>query len=325
MHDAPGDAHPSQPRSPADSPPDASVNSPSTRPTVVRYAYAKLNLALAVAPPSPELDGYHPIASWMARVTLADELTVTRLDDDRLSRYAILWHEEAPVRSPIDWSITKDLAVRAHLLLEHRAGRSLPVQLKLDKRIPVGGGLGGASADAAAMLLAVNELHDLDLTHDELVECAAQLGSDVAYCLLDEPAFVSGLGERVEPVPRATATVLLIFPDFGCHTGRVYSTFDESPPRSFREADVRTMAGRGAIIPDDLFNDLAEPAQRVAPRLARVLEAADDVADGLPVHLTGSGSTAFIICPDGASRAKMLADDIEAELADVRTAVVELL
>ena len=132
------------------------------RPSVTRAARAKRNLALSVGPPRAG-DGYHPIASWMARVDLADDLTLTRLDDGDLSRYAIVWHEEALRPTPIDWSITKDLAVRAHLLVQEHLGTEMPVQLKLENRIPVGGGLGGGSADAAAMLLALDELFGLDL------------------------------------------------------------------------------------------------------------------------------------------------------------------
>ena len=114
--------------------------SPDRR-TINSNAPAKINLALAVD--RARDDGMHPIVSWMTPIGLMDELAVTRLEDDRLSRYAVLWHEDAPVRSAIDWSITSDLAVRAHLALEAHAGRKLPVQMKLEKRIPVGGGLGG--------------------------------------------------------------------------------------------------------------------------------------------------------------------------------------
>ena len=298
---------------------DASVNSPATRPTLRRLARAKLNLALSVGPPDPSRNNYHPIASWMTRVDLADDLLVTRLDDDRLSRYAILWHADAPVRSPIDWSITRDLAVRAHLLVEAHEGRSLPVQLKLEKRIPVGGGLGGASADAAAMLLAVNELWDLDLSIETLTGLAMELGSDVAYCLGSAPALVGGLGERVEPMLPVRADLVLILPDFGCETARVYSAFDRLGPGPLRENDVRELASSSVVDPAALFNDLALPAERMAPRLGRIIEGARDVADGLPVHITGSGSTCFVVCPGGANQARMLASDIEAELGDVRT------
>jgi 4-diphosphocytidyl-2-C-methyl-D-erythritol kinase len=158
-------------------------------------APAKLNLALSVGPPNG--DGMHPICSWMVTVSLFDELLLTRLEDDRFSRYAILWHPEAKRRSDIDWPITKDLAVRAHLALESHLDRKLPVQLKLDKRIPVGGGLGGGSSNAAAMLRGLNTLFDLGLAADELAAIGATLGSDVPFLVHGGSAVVEGLGDRI--------------------------------------------------------------------------------------------------------------------------------
>lgn len=285
------------------------------RRSVSRQAPAKLNLALAVGPARAG-DGFHPIASWMHPIELADELLVTRLEDDRLSRYAIVWHESAPKKSPIDWSITKDLAVRAHHLVEARAGRSLPVQLKLDKRIPVGGGLGGGSSDAAAMLLAVRELFDLDLPRDEMVALAMQLGSDVAFFLEPGPAFVGGFGERIERtpalVPGEPRDVLLVIPPFGCATGPVYRAFDGVAAADnsatggragggpeFREGPARALACAGILRTDQLFNDLARPAEIVAPALEGVRARAARAIGGEPVHVTGSGSTLFCFPPGG--------------------------
>ncbi|HVZ93027.1 MAG TPA: hypothetical protein VG797_00810 [Phycisphaerales bacterium] len=269
------------------------------RAKVRRLAPAKINLALAVGPPRTG-DGLHPVCSWMHPIGLADELFVTRLEDDRLSRYAILWHDDAPKKSPIDWSITKDLAVRAHLLLEETVGRSLPVQLKLDKRIPVGGGLGGGSSDAAAMLLAIRDLFELDLPHERLVELALKLGSDVAFFLGEGPGIVEGVGERVERTPPISGHAVLIIPGFGCPTGPVYRAFDEltaSRSHAMRERDVRALAMQGHIAAGgaDLFNDLAPAAERIAPPLAELRARLREALNGTPVHVTGSGSTLFLL------------------------------
>ena len=142
-------------------------------------APAKLNLALSVG--FPNADGMHPICSWMVTVDLFDELELTRLENDRFSRYGIIWHAEAKRRSGINWPITTDLAVRAHLALEDRFRRRLPLQLKIEKRIPVGGGLGGGSSNAAAMLLAVNRLFELGLSVEELAGIGEGLGADVPF------------------------------------------------------------------------------------------------------------------------------------------------
>lgn len=317
--------------------PAAAANGPRF---VRRLAHAKINLALAVAPPiddDSEFDGMHPIASWMAPISLADELFVTRLEDDRLSRYAILWHEDAPQKcAAIDWSILDDLAVRAHLLLEREVGRSLPVQLKLDKRIPVGGGLGGGSSDAAAMMLAVRELFDLDLTDDDLRTLARELGSDVSFFLQTRPdrssigpgpAIIEGLGEiqtPVRPVHPTHAHLVLVFPEFGCATGSVYRAFDDSvtnidgsSEHTFRDVEVHKLASSGRLHSADLFNDLSMPAQHVQPRLASVMANIEQAIGTMP-HVTGSGSTLFLPCPGGEVEAQLLAQQLDSHLVGCR-------
>lgn len=288
---------------------------PSLNPDRVhRTAPAKVNLALAVGPPR-EGDGLHPICSWFAPIDLADELLVTRLEEDRLSRYAILWRHDAPRQSPIDWSITKDLAVRAHLLLEQEAGRTLPVQLKLTKRIPVGGGLGGGSSDAAAMLLAVRDLFELAITDDRLHELALTLGSDVPFFLRQSAAIVEGVGERIEttPAPMCGAALTLVFPDFGCPTGAVYRAYDESPG-AMREREVQDMARAGRVVGAELFNDLALPAEKVAPQLAELRNEIVRHA-GRPAHVTGSGSTMFVVCEEGREQAAELAERLSSAIS----------
>jgi len=272
-------------------------------------APAKINLALAVAPanPSPPKgDGLHPIASWMTAINLCDELTVTKLDADRPSRYAIVWHADAPKQTPIDWSITKDLAVRAHQLLEATVGRPLPVQLKLEKRIPVGAGLAGGSSDAATTLQAVNDLYQLGLARGRLQRMAAKLGSDVAFFLPHEgestprPALVQGVGDEIESTPAVTAagssgaTLALILPPFDCSTPAVYRAFDELAPQPFEAEAACSLARLGEVDDAALFNDLAAPAGMVEPRLA-TMRSAVEKATGRRVNVTGSGSGLFLV------------------------------
>ena len=268
----------------------------SARRVITTTCPAKLNLLLAVDPPRE--DGMHPIASWMVTVDLVDDLEVVRLEPDRLSRYAILWHDDARSRSDIDWPIASDLAVRAHLALEEHVGQSLPVQMKLQKRIPVGGGLGGGSSNAAAMLRAVNELHALELDDATLESIAATLGSDVPFLVRGGSAIVEGVGEtltRHDGVPSFYA--VLVFPEFACPTGAVYSAFDDDLPATSRCLEVRAVDASRIPAPEALFNDLAAPAMRVAPELAHQRDLAAAIAEG-PVHISGSGSTLFVPCSD---------------------------
>lgn len=276
-------------------------------------APAKLNLALAVGSPRP--DGMHPICSWMLTVDLFDELLVKRLEADRFSRYAILWHEQARRRTEIDWSVTQDLAVRAHLALEDHVHRRLPVQLKLDKRIPVGGGLGGGSSDAAAMLRAVNELYQLGLSLDELAAIGAQLGSDVPFFVHGGSAIVQGFGEQVqvqEHLPEVIAVVA--FPEMSCPTGRVYRLFDELTPASLRDDAVVKLASIAPASPrpDALFNDLTRAALRAAPGLDEQLASFSKLAER-PAHVSGSGSSLFVLCDDPLY-ADALAKAVESQL-----------
>ena len=282
--------------------------------TLTCQAPAKLNLALSVGP--PDEDGMHPICTWMVAIDLCDELTVTRLEPDRLSHYAIVWHEDAKRRSDIDWPIVRDLAVRAHLALEQHTNTRLPVQLKLQKRIPVAGGLGGGSSDAAAMLRAVNELYELGLSVVQLHELAAGLGSDVPFFVAGGSATVQGSGEEIELHGGAAQFhAVVVFPDAKCPTGHVYSALDELSPGPLRAQDVKALirlSSTSAVPPDAPFNDLAQPAIDVAPELEGHLAKLTELAQR-PAHVAGSGSSLFVLCDD-VLHAQFLADAIEQRL-----------
>jgi 4-diphosphocytidyl-2-C-methyl-D-erythritol kinase len=266
--------------------------------TIAEPAPAKLNLALSVGP--RDARGMHPVCSWMVTIDLCDELTVTRLEPDRASRYAVLWHREARRRRSIDWPIASDLAVRAHLELERRAGRRLPVQMKLEKRIPVGGGLGGGSSDAAAMLRAVNRLFELGLSDAELRAVGAGLGSDVPFFVSGGSGIVEGTGERVENLPGMPELHgVVVFPEEHCPTGQVYGLFDAIGLGALDRAAVRALASAdGSPRGESLFNDLADAAVRLVPALGKHLDGLAAVS-GRPAHVAGSGSSLFVVCDDG--------------------------
>ncbi len=283
-----------------------------------RRAYAKVNLALAVGPPIPAgrpNAGYHPIASWMHSIDLYDEVAVRRLGDDGASRFRVEWAADAPRRSPIDWPAEKDLAFLAHAALERAAGRTLPVELTVRKRIPAGGGLGGGSSDAAATLVLIDEVFGLGLGAARLREIGLTLGSDVGFFVDPphspaRPAFVGGLGDEVERVPAARGSLLLVIPPLGCETGAVYRAYDGAPAASFRVDEVRALARAAALDGLRFFNDLSAAAERVEPRLGELRRRAERVTGG-PVRMSGSGSTLFV--PDGAG----VETNLRRELADV--------
>ena len=141
-------------------------------PGVTRLARAKINLALGVGP--PDHTGMHPIATWMHALGpgLADTVTAEPAAETTLR---VAWAPDAPRPTPIDWPPQRDLAARAHRLLEDLAGRPLPARLEVAKRIPVGAGLGGGSSDAGAMLLALDEAFGLGLGPARLRDLAIRL------------------------------------------------------------------------------------------------------------------------------------------------------
>lgn len=311
------------------------------RPVLIR-AHAKVNLALAVGPPLPKEEGgaagYHPIASWMAAIELGDEIELEQMGGPR-SVYRVEWAADAPRATPIDWPIEKDLAARAHQLMEVQVGRVLPVHLVVRKRTPVGGGLGGGSADAAAVLRGVNELFELGLSGAALVALSAKLGSDIGFFIDDgraiggppRPALVSGLGQEVERVPavgegageaRGGPALVLLLPMFGCPTGPVYRAFDARGPGPLRAAAVRRLihdaVAAGSIDSAWLFNDLAAAAEAVATGLGPIRRHAASVL-GVPVHVTGSGSTLFALAPSAATALEWATD---LERAGVEAAAV---
>ena len=274
-------------------------------------APAKLNLALSVGPPGP--DRMHPIASWMVTTDLHDEIELTRREDPPASLYAIQWHEEAVRKPEIDWPISSDLAARAHQALEEHVGSKLPIRMRVSKRIPTGSGLGGGSADAAAVLRGTNQLFDLQLDLEELSRIGAQLGSDIPFLIRGGSGIVEGLGDEIdfhESVPELAA--VLIMPDEHCNTGQVYGWFDdlaedEESPTGLRPEAVRSLT-EGILDPAAPFNDLTEPALRAAPKLRKLLDGISAVAER-PVHVTGSGAGLFVVC-DEPIHAQALAEAI---------------
>ncbi|MBX3390917.1 MAG: hypothetical protein KF691_15820 [Phycisphaeraceae bacterium] len=309
--------------------------------TLVIPALAKLNLALAVAPPEqdalpdgkPNLRaGWHRISSIFTCITLADELALTPLPAGP-SRFSIRWAPDAPAPSPIDWPIEKDLAFRAHALLEAHIGRPLPVEVVLTKRIPVGGGMGGGSSNAAAMLLGLASLFEIDPT--ALPALGARLGSDVPFFLDLErppreaarPALVQGFGERIERRSAFSSSVVLICPRLPCPTPAVYRAFDrqlrEMHAFRFRETEIRSIFDSGQSLDSRaLFNDLAAPAFEVAPALRDLHARASQVHT--PVHVTGSGSTLFALADskDAPSLTESLRRQLSAESAVLTASLI---
>lgn len=253
----------------------------------------------------------------MSAVDVFDDVEIERLQDRVISHYAVEWAPDAARPTPIDWPVEEDLAVRAHQFVEKIAGRPLPVKMTVRKRVPVGGGLGGGSADAGAVLTGLAQIFDdMELPMDHIGEVATALGSDVGFFTqvagmkvpgLPQPAIVEGFGETIERLDRFERPLVLFVPEFGTSTGAVYKAFDARVNGGeMKSALVRELAGKGERVDTmDLFNDLAEPACRVEPRLGELRSHLTKTL-GVPVHVTGSGSSLFCLCEGRLDRMKLV-------------------
>ena len=218
-------------------------------------APAKVNLELRVGPRRP--DGFHDLATVFQAVSLHDEISVTRWDEWQVvpaGTYAAL----IPTNGD-------NLAVRAARLVAEQWDVDEKLSIRIDKDIPVAGGMAGGSADAAAALVACDQLWGLGLLRDELAELAATLGSDVPFPLTGGNAMGSGRGDQLAPVlARGTFHWVFAISDKGLSTPAVYAECDR----------LRDLTGSATSVP--------EP--QVSSELMAALRSGDPVALGAALH-----------------------------------------
>jgi 4-diphosphocytidyl-2-C-methyl-D-erythritol kinase len=261
---------------------------------------AKINLALKVG--APRLDGYHPLATVYQAVSLFDE--VTAVWDDP-GRFSVTVTGEGVGEVPADDS---NLAIRAARLLARSRGEGQPlgVALAIHKAIPVAGGLAGGSSNGAAALLACADLWALDVSLEEMLRLAAELGSDVPFALLGGTALGSGRGERVAPVlGRGSYHWVLGFGRIGLSTPAVYRTYDQlRPDAPVPEVPdalmVALRTGDPARLGRTLVNDLQDAALHLQPQLRHTLETGLEYG-ALGAIVSGSGPTCAFLAKSEAA------------------------
>lgn len=180
-------------------------------PRLTLPAPAKLNLFLHITGRRP--DGYHSLQSVFQFLDMGDDIQVTLRRDGRILRVS-----EVPGVSE-----TEDLTLRAAHLLQQHGGVDLGVELRVQKRLPMGGGLGGGSSDAATTLAALNRLWGLALPEDELARLGLSLGADVPVFIRGRAAWAEGVGERLTPVNLEEPCYLVIMPPCHVSTAEVFS------------------------------------------------------------------------------------------------------
>jgi len=261
-------------------------------------ALAKVNLGLEVV--GRRADGLHELVSIIVNVDLADEVVLEPGAGLRMTG------PYAPAE-PLDPA--SELASRALRLLEAEGRRTLSLGVTIDKRVPLGAGLGGGSADAAAVLRAAPAL-GVDASPARLAEMALQLGADVPFQLQGGAALVTGVGEQLEGLPVPEAWLALVFPGVSISTAAVFAELraEEWGDGRMTAAAARFLKdGGGAGALTRLPNSLLAPALRLHPELGEAIASLRRA--GWDPRMSGSGSTLYQVCFDRA----------EAEALAVRT------
>ena len=266
-------------------------------------AYAKVNFTLEVF--GKRTDGYHALRSVVMPISLSDTLDIEVTDDGGITS---------------DTGYDDDLCVKAARILRSSSliprPSSLGVVIRVVKRIPAGGGLGGGSADAAAVLRALNELWQVGLSREELAVIGAQVGSDVPALVMGCPVVMEGRGERVTPIEQSnnpnnrTIHLVLVNPGVHSSTADVYAAC-EARALEGENATARMVgalkAGEVEGIAAALMNDLQGPAVKLHPEIADALVSLR-TAGVVGAMMSGSGSSAFGIVRDADAAVRISSD-----------------
>ncbi|OHB55689.1 MAG: 4-(cytidine 5'-diphospho)-2-C-methyl-D-erythritol kinase [Planctomycetes bacterium GWF2_42_9] len=250
-------------------------------------APAKINLSLLIADKRP--DGYHNLETVMAKIALYDELFFEIAKTAKLELVCKgNWSPEGK----------NNLVYKAAELFYKTIGKEPDARITLTKNIPAGSGLGGASSDAATVILALNKLHKNLLTESQMYEICAQLGSDVSFFLNGPLAICTGRGEKVEKIAKKFDFSLILFlPSVNISTKRVYENYKvdmelfNSLSRQIREYVTNDKI---ELIPKMCANMLAKTCFVLDNSLALLQVKIQDFTK-LPVCLSGSGSALFVI------------------------------
>jgi 4-diphosphocytidyl-2-C-methyl-D-erythritol kinase len=234
-------------------------------------APAKLNLMLHIV--GRRQDGYHELQTVFQLIDLCDRLEITVRGDGAITR------PTGPAGVPED----QDLVVRAARALQQASGTGLGAEIAIRKRIPLGGGLGGGSSDAATTLLALNQMWKLGYTSEQIATFGAALGADVPIFVAGRSSWAEGIGEKLTPVSLgADSWYLIIFPGVAVPTAAVFQA-----PELTRNSPPTTMRG---FLETGGRNDCEAV---VRARFPAVGEALDWLGRHAPARLTGTGSCVF--------------------------------
>lgn len=239
-------------------------------------APAKLNLFLHVI--GQRSDGYHLLQSAFQLIDHADVLHFSVRNDTTIMRANEL------VGVPAE----TDLVVRAAKLLQQHTGSQLGAEITLEKKLPMGGGLGGGSSDAATTLIALNYLWKTELSRQELMKLGLQLGADVPFFLFGQNAFAEGVGERLFPLATPDCWYVVIEPGVSAPTQAIFSS-----KALTRNSPSITVTDFQRYPNGSWKNDLQDVAVKLFPEILAALNWLSQYGNA---KMTGSGSCVFCAC-----------------------------
>jgi 4-diphosphocytidyl-2-C-methyl-D-erythritol kinase len=266
-------------------------------------APGKINVSLAVG--AVMEDGYHEVATTYQAVSLYEDIRAFHADDFSVSFTGPFDLSEVPLDA-------SNLAIKAAQLLARKAKYRGGVRLEIEKNVPIAGGMGGGSADAAGTLVACDALWGTNLGKEALLSLAAELGADVPFALMGGTAIGTGRGDRLSPVLTSHEHFewILVTAGFGLSTPLVYGELDAHRERHV--ADIKPApqsptvdtsvlqalrAGDPVMLADALSNDLQAPALHLKPSLISVLELGEKNG-ALAGIVSGSGPTLAFLAQD---------------------------
>lgn len=249
-------------------------------------SYAKINLYLKIG--KKLSSGYHIIQSVMQRIELSDNISIEPIAEDKI----IVESTNKEIENE------KNLAYKVALLLKKKFNVRHGVRIFIEKNIPLEAGLGGGSSDATTALVNLNKLWGLRLKEKQLVELAAQIGTDVPFFIGENAALVEGIGDKIKRIKKSfSINVILINPGFRISTKWAYSAFDKQKPRIKTKADIKNLIKaieRKDIkeIASNLHNDF-EPIVTKKYKVINEIKSNLLRNDALNASVSGSGPTVF--------------------------------
>ena len=249
---------------------------------IVKKAYAKINLALEV---KNKIDGYHKVNNVMIPIDLYDEIVLKKSKEDIITCTA---------------DIEDNICKKALSLFKEYFGIEEGVSIFIIKRIPIMAGLAGGSTDAAATLIGLCELFEIEVSKRELLDLAKNLGSDVPFFITNQLALCTNRGEEITPLPITykPIDIILIKPNVGLSTKDVYSNYEwDKTDKTEKINNVVSALEQGDIelLKENIFNDLEKPALKLSEELYDLYMNLDEL--GLKPFISGSGPTIYLINP----------------------------